>query len=647
MFTLLSKICEEDKQDIITPTLNEHKGSIVLARTTCGSGIIIHEGNVNQVKIVTDLEKLEIVAVTENVAPKNYPLRPITKLFIDEVNDINYYFPKTTPTYAYDILCKRANDIPEIKIALEKYPLKKESSIIKINEWLCKHHLYKYRFINYKDERCNNNSLYTFVDEFIITYIGHHAIWVKNKSYSRPEIDILPYNVKNLEDDSNWTKLFSYNKQFLRMFSITINAMITSSGPSIYMITVYPGCSFINFNTKKLITDFLKWLKDAMTNVNSITLVGFMSSFFGFPLLKASWPAHCGWKFVSDDCIISDDGLKVFLVDVAKFACKLSFTNYCEKWENKSVNYPKDLITKQEAKFINKSIEKVAVKATTILYNAVNAQISFLNTLLSPLSMTNFNRIEDMFFTRVLSTSAIILDKHIYYPVSSDAINFVHQAIRPQSILTINKIQPKSYDKYKLKSILDIIANGKYPSGKPKFVKTVTDNKLYIALCEVSIKNNLKIPVVFMENVHDSCYTFNTILTSVDIELARKIGGCKIKEISALQWDETIDISFVMKETVSSIDKININETDMLLENLLEITDLFPYKENDNIPNNLLLFSAFAVSYCRQQIHSLIAKIDSHFLGDVVCNHNYKEFWVKEGSVNLLENIKTEITKLN
>ncbi|WAH70987.1 EEV maturation protein [Eptesipox virus] len=645
MFTLLNKFCEENNQDFITPTLNEHKGSIVLARTDCGSGIIIYDDNIDQVKLITELEKLEIVAITEHAAPKPQPFKPISKLFIDESDNENYYFPKTTSSYAYDILCKRSENIPILKNALQKFYLDKNSSITKINEWLCKHYLYKYRFINYKDDRYTNTSTYTFIDEFIITFIGHHAIWVKSKIYSRPEMDVLPYNVEAIALKSNWTKMFSYNKQFLRMFTITINAIITSTGPLIYMISVYPGQTFINFNTKQLILDFITWIKDAMTNVNSITLVGFMSSFFGFPLLKASWPAHCGWKFVGNDCIISDDGLKIFLVDVAKFACGLSFSSYCEKWEKKSVCYPKDLISKQEAKIMIKSNEKIAYKATELLYKAVNAQVTSMNILLSPLSMFSFNKIEDMFFTRVLTISSAISDKDIYYPVGVDAVNFIYQAIRPKSILTINKIQPKNYDKYKLKSILNCIANGLYPSGKPKFVKTPLENKLYIALCEVNIKNNLKIPIIFMDDVHDSCYTFYTVLTSIDIELARKIGGCKIKEISALQWDESINISINMKETVVSIDKLKSEESDMLLENLLEITELFSNKDN-YIPNNLVLFSAFAVSYCRQKLHSLIAKIDSHFLGDVICNHNYKEFWIKEGCDKILEPIKTEITKL-
>ncbi|AUL80452.1 CPXV060 protein [Vaccinia virus] len=50
----------------------------------------------------------------------------------------------------------------------------------------------------------------TIVDSMTIGHIGHHYIWIKNlETYTRPEIDELPFDIKYISSDGLWARISS------------------------------------------------------------------------------------------------------------------------------------------------------------------------------------------------------------------------------------------------------------------------------------------------------------------------------------------------------------------------------------------------------------------------------------------------------
>ncbi|AAL69763.1 SPV024 putative EEV maturation protein [Swinepox virus] len=611
----------------ISSALNEYKFCIILARTNYGKGIIVYSGNLVYVQSMVDISDLEIIGITKYVEPYPKPIKPIGNLFIDELDTELFYSPKTSISPLIDILKKRFCNDDNIKTIIGSMTICGNVSVSEINYWMYRNGLYKYRFMNYRDSKITKDCEYTMIDEMVITYIGNHYIWVKNKAYNRPELDILPYNVENISLKNNWSKIFPYNRDLIKIIAISINAVITPTGPSIYMITTYPpGKTFINFDSNKLLSEFFKWLReDIMNNITTIILAGYFSSLFDFELLKASMSPHMGWSFIENDYMVSQDGLKIILMDFANFSFKLTLEEYCQYWNKNNAYNIKDLITKQEAKIKIKLLEKSSLKFISVLYDSIITQSVALNTLLSPWNVSLFNRIEDIIIVKSNYSAATHIGNSVYYPSGYDAFNFIQQSIQSKYVKTVGVSNPKSYSVYRLKSIVDIIGNESYPVGLPMYVKSFNEDKLYIALCKITIKNNIKIPIIFNDDINESSYTFYTPLTSIDIQLARKIGGYKIKEICGLQWEESVRVKKCIDDTIDNVGNIYTDKSDYVHNYLTQKTDLIAH--NDIYHMNTL-FAAFAVSYCRKKLHTLIENIDSHFLGDYVIKHNYRELWI-------------------
>ncbi|CAC21264.1 26L protein [Yaba-like disease virus] len=609
-----NKKCTND----ISSFLSEYKYSIILARNSDGKGVIVYSNNVSYAKSMLDLSSLEIVGVTKYVEPAPPPIKPISNLYIQSVETDTFYSPETSISPLIDILKLKSTKYNDLKEAIVKFlNLQGNVSVSELNNWMCINGMSKYRFLNYKDEKFfeNNLNTYTFLDEMSISYIGHHYIWVKNKNYIRPELDILPYNIRDINFKLEWKKLFILGKQFLKIFTFSVNSIITSTGPSIYMITTHPGKCFVNFNSSELVSTFLNWIVENMKGINTIALVGFFSSVFDIPLLKASWPNNSGWNFIGNEYIVSDNGLKVHLIDALKFSCNDSVSDYVNNWTSNNITLNKDFISKQEAKIMSKIFEKNACKYTTLLYDAVNNNIAYLDSMLSPVCTMLSFCVEDMILLKAMHLAAEKDNKKFYVP-GNTITDVIFQAIRSTSVKTKEVADKKPFYKYKLKSVLSVIESGSYPVGKPRYVKTLTDGKLYIALCKITVKKDIKIPIIHLEDMSESCCTFFATLTSVDIALVRKIGGYIIKEIEVIEWEDSVKVNKI-SELITIINKINTES----LVNRFEKGKIFP-KINENRCSDLLLFYAFAASYCRERVHNLIKEIDSHYLGNVVLKHN-------------------------
>ncbi|AAR07383.1 26L [Yaba monkey tumor virus] len=618
MLGLFNLFNNKKSTDDVSSFLNRYKYSIILARNNDGKGVIVHANNASHAKCMLNLSLLEIVGITKYVEPSPLPDKPISNLHIQSVDTETYYSPETSTSPLIDILrlkSKQYHDLNEFVLKLSKQG---NVSISEINNCMCLNGMSKYRFFNYKDERFieKEKNLYTFLDEMNISYIGHHYIWVKDKNYVRPDLDILPYNIKSINFNAEWKKLPMFNEQFLNFFTFSINSIITSTGPSIYMISTYPGKCFVNFDSNKLIITFLGWITENMKDVNTIALIGFFSSVFDIPLLKASWNNSHGWNFVGDEYIISNNGLKVYLIDALNFSYNCSVSDYVSSWTTSNVELNKDFIFEQEARLTIKRLKKVSSACTTTLHNAVVNHISYLNSELYPMCFFSFFCLEDMIILKAMYLSAEEDNKQIYVPAGNTTTDIIFQSIRAYSVKTKDVSNKKIFYRYKLKSVLSVIESGLYPVGKPRHVKLSTNGKLYIALCKITIDRDIKIPIIHLNNIPEYCSTFFASLTSVDISLVKKIGGYIIEEIEAIEWDDYIKINKI-SELISILSKVN---TDLLI-NKFERGKIFP-KVNECQFNNLLPFYAFAASYCRERVHNLIKKIDSHFLGNVVIKHN-------------------------
>ncbi|QHG62585.1 EEv maturation [Cetacean poxvirus 1] len=641
LLNFLSRIIDDKETDNITPLLSKYKMCVILAKTKYGQGIIIHLQNIKDIKSKIDLCLLDIVGITEYAEPVPPPKGVMPKFYMNSIDNCNHYSPSTSSIPLMDILHRRSQECPEIRKAISEYwneNCDNMYSIMDINNWLCEHNLSKYRFVTVKNTRNKSKiqNTCTVVDTMIICHIGFHAIWTKDYTkYIRPEIDILRYDVKSLSKSNMWNTLCY--KQIGRIITISINAIITHDGAvTPYMITTYPGTTFINMDDpEQLILEFLDWLREDVTSSQcSVTLVGYYTNIFGFTILKSYFPYHSNnkWSFVGD-YLVYNNGIKVKLLDVLDFSCGLSVKEYVDMWSSHKefCSPPTDLLTKKEATCNITSLTKSAIEYTTCLYSAFTSQQDVLNILFSPCDMINYSSIEDLFVINAL-TKISLNEVRIYTPTSGSLQSFIYEAIRLNFIdsINVNVHNYNNYSIFKLKSVIDVIFSSSYPLGKPRYVQHGTIGKLYIALCEVKRRKDVRIPVIsFDEN--NTLDHFDTVLTSVDIENAINIGGYSIKETGAIEWDVSSTIfSSYFNNCVCNIKNVKVDQTDLLLDQILNVSEVLTHKDEPNMDSRLLVFYAFAASYCRVALHNSISKIDSHFLSDSIIKHNYNSICIKE-----------------
>ncbi|QED21115.1 EEV maturation protein [Borealpox virus] len=599
----------------------------ILARNDEGHGILIYNDNIDSVMSMMNITKLEAIGLTHCTKLRSSPPLPICRLFMDEIDHESYYSPKTSGYPLIDIIRKRSHEQGDIALALERYGIKNTDSISEINEWLSSKGLACYRFVKFNDYRkqkySKKFSRYTIIDSMIIGHIGHHYIWIKNvKTYTRPEIDVLPFDINFIARDELWVRISSLDQTHIKTISVSVYGAITDNGPMPYMISTYPGNTFVNFNSvKDLILDFLDWINDIMTSTRTIILVGYMSDLFDIPLLTVYWPNNCGWK-IYNNTLISSDGARVIWMDAYKFSCGLSLRNYCYHWGSKPESRPFDLIKKSDAKRDIKSLVKESMASLKSLFEAFETQSGALEVLMSPCKMFSFSRIEDMFLTSVINRVSENTEMGMYYPTNDIPSIFIESSICLDNIIVNNQ----ESNKYRIKSVLDIISSKQYPAGRPNYVKNGTKGKLYIALCKVTIpSDNNHIPVVYHDD--DNTTTFVTVLTSVDIETATR-AGYSIVELGALQWDDNIpELKDCLLDSIKMIYELNAPTTNKLLEQLIENINF------NNGTSLISLFYTFAISYCRAFVYSIMETIDNEYISQ----YNYKELYISSSYKDINE----------
>ncbi|ABD52505.1 EEV maturation protein [Vaccinia virus] len=607
---------------------------IILARNEEGHGILIYDDNIDSIMSMMNITRLEVIGLTTHCTKlRSSPPIPMSRLFMDEIDHESYYSPKTSDYPLIDIIRKRSHEQGDIALALERYGIENTDSISEINEWLSSKGLACYRFVKFNDYRKQMYRKFprcTIVDSMIIGHIGHHYIWIKNlETYTRPEIDVLPFDIKYISRDELWARISSsLDQTHIKTIAVSVYGAITDNGPMPYMISTYPGNTFVNFNSvKNLILNFLDWIKDIMTSTRTIILVGYMSNLFDIPLLTVYWPNNCGWK-IYNNTLISSDGARVIWMDAYKFSCGLSLQDYCYHWGSKPESRPFDLIKKSDAKRNSKSLVKESMASLKSLYEAFETQSGALEVLMSPCRMFSFSRIEDMFLTSVINRVSENTGMGMYYPTNDIPSLFIESSICLDYIIVNNQ----ESNKYRIKSVLDIISSKQYPAGRPNYVKNGTKGKLYIALCKVTVPTNDHIPVVYHDD--DNTTTFITVLTSVDIETAIR-AGYSIVELGALQWDNNIpELKNGLLDSIKMIYDLNAVTTNNLLEQLIE-------NINFNNSSIISLFYTFAISYCRAFIYSIMETIDPVYISQF----SYKELYVSSSYKDINESM-SQMVKL-
>lgn len=262
------------------------------------------------------------------------------------------------------------------------------------------------------------------------------------------------------------------------------------------------------------------------------------------------------------------------------------------------------------------------------LYEAFETQSGALEVLMSPCRMFSFSRIEDMFLTSVINRVSENTGMGMYYPTNDIPSLFIESSICLDYIIVNNQ----ESNKYRIKSVLDIISSKQYPAGRPNYVKNGTKGKLYIALCKVTVPTNDHIPVVYHDD--DNTTTFITVLTSVDIETAIR-AGYSIVELGALQWDNNIpELKNGLLDSIKMIYDLNAVTTNNLLEQLIE-------NINFNNSSIISLFYTFAISYCRAFIYSIMETIDPVYISQF----SYKELYVSSSYKDINESM-SQMVKL-
>ncbi|AUL80451.1 CPXV060 protein [Vaccinia virus] len=241
-----------------------------------------------------------------------------------------------------------------------------------------------------------------------------------------------------------------------------------------YMISTYPGNTFVNFNSvKNLILNFLDWIKDIVTSTRTIILVVYMSNLFDITLLTVYWPNNSACK-IYNNTFISSDGARVIWLDAYKFSCGLSLQDYCYHWGSNPESRQFDLIKKTDARRNSKSLVKESMASLKSLSEAFETQAGALEVLMSPCRMFSYSRIEDRFLTSVIYRVSENTGMGMYYPTNDIPALFIESSICLDYIIVNNQ----ESNKYRIKSVLDIISSKQYPAGRPIYVKNGTKGKL-------------------------------------------------------------------------------------------------------------------------------------------------------------------------
>ncbi|AWU47061.1 EEV maturation protein [Sea otter poxvirus] len=635
MFTVLGKMCivgersSEEMDDSIEQTLTTYSHSMVVACTTFGKGVLITHNSLHLARSMLHMHSLEVLCTRYIIHCIDTIEPPISAFTMYESETETYYSPKPSDSPLSDIILKKANTCMDLLRAVYvHWPNDGLQSFADINNWLYKVGLYNYRLEHYRNIRKLRNPPpdLTIIDDMTIGMLGYHSIWIKNiDKYVRPELDVLQYDLINIAKEHSWTQSLT---RLSKRITITMYIAVGLNNNDVVPmnISMYPGPTFTRTAmSHNIVEDMLDWLDYKGQFYKAITVIGFLSTFLDIILIHETiTKGNLHWMRINEYTIMSPHGSIIEFVDIYRYALNMSFGDYCEYWGVHNPHVTRDMYPIADMLRYNDMIAECCKDAAQSLFAAVTNQQAMLACIMSISEISRFRSIEHMFLT-----NAAILgcgsNMRIYYPVHPSAIEFITHAMHSETIksLIVKNVNSR---KVQIQKLLKVISQNQYPLGKPSFVYIPDPDKLYIAVCDVRVDKNLRIPVL-----HHDEDVFCTPLTSVDIETIKRIGGYKIRILGALQWDSCDKILLSGISNIShTIEHLNSKQsTDIMTKITSSSTSLLDDNCDDDRHENIVI-NAFAVSYCRARVHNAISKIDSHFRANYVTQHNYMSIWLRE-----------------
>ncbi|QRI42854.1 putative EEV maturation protein [Cheloniid poxvirus 1] len=522
-----------------------------------------------------------------------------------DIDTHNYYIPSSSSLL--DILKKRACDL---ELEDLNYALIGDNSnlyykdMTYMNNWLFTKGLLDYKFVLLRDvDKCYKqyNKKNTIID-IIHRDNRQYNIWVKNViEYCSPDYILWLHDLKAAAED-DWLRYdnrineLSADKLYTFEFIVILENNIKHL--RVGTIIVHPNKIIANGTSDNIILDFLSYVEELIYHHNSsIVLAGYFLEFFESPILLEFISSSSEWALISNCLVHIRTGYEAVIFDASLFFQPSTKSEYVKYWTKKVLKYNnffKD--EKQIEKYIRKK-DSEAIDRVCYLHAAVYNHITYLmdNFKISGFDF-KFSGLLDILLFGTLHKD----NNNVFYPRRRSVIDVLSESIYADFYF-ISEVG-KTSKKIECKNMFPMIIENYFPKGKPYFTHTPNEDRLSICLCEVTVCNDIKNPLLYSKK-DISARRFIGIFTSVDINTAVELRGYKIRVIGCLEWPEKhkiFNINSVYLESLLAERRLDILHSYILKCNITEDIAI-----RDGVKNNLPILS-FLVSYCRSYTYKLL-----------------------------------------
>lgn len=606
-------------------------GDEVCALLPCHSGIVVSDATVDLAQMLCAVERARVVAARA-IAPR--ARAPISEMFMDEIASDAMFSPNSTsPPALRAVLFRRATleEDDQLLQALLAHGSEAELgfSQVSINAWLEKHGFGDMLLVTAKQLRQQGTSLgnRTLVDAMNVAYIGRHSIWVRCwDEYSRPEIDVMRFNVAALRDPDFWgiLRVPSLAVSAVPSVAVVMHTRATKDGVSPYMISTFPRNVFVDEESPELLlVHFLRWLRTCFSSsTRRLHVVSFLGTVYLHPLLQQHWPKQrTGWRLVGSRLVFKHKYVAV-LVDAARFACGATLREYCSEWAGRAPRVLADMVPADCVRNAALNAD-AAMAAAEVLHAAYSAQQTALRGIMPACCADRFPCLGSMALANAAFVGMCSENVRLCFPAHPTAVAFVRESMLYDSVSTLCGSAAESGGDMFLRSVLQHVAAGWYPVGMPYFTRTCNPARLSIALCRVSRKSSVQIPFLFSKEC-PRAQTFDAVLTSVDISTAVRLGGYKISITSAIEWEASRQVLKPgFHQIITCAHASGCENVCRLVSWLSSSPDVLHSQVLGAGADECLLLAAFAVSYCREKTHAAVAAMDNHFFSAHVAECAY------------------------
>lgn len=614
MLDFLSKVCGVSPawDELLLPT-DLVPGEYALATARDGKTIVLHTKNLRSAAVVLPSLRLTRVVRTFVGPPAEERAAPSVQRFAILPRDAPACFIPGSASPLLDILRRRAEDEPDLRAALEASPPLECRTLDEANQWLADAGLYELRMVSADALRRLGTPLrrQTLLDVMNVCYLGTFAVWIKDPAaYARPNAEVLAHDVPAAAAPAAWAQPHLHTPSGNSVCAWFCYALAPSGALRLSSIVTHPGPTFRASTPRLVARDFLMWL---CTCKARMTVYGFYSSFFDAQQVAAL--AGGGWTRLSENTLLSKLGNRVTFVDAALFAPGMLFSEYCEFWAGASVDAPQDVVLGDEPAAV---AEDAALDAARALMDAATAHQAALARIFPSCDMAAFGGIREMVLANAARGCGAC-------PMHASALSMVEAALFLEEA---GEAGPDARC-FRIASCLREVSTKEFPVGKPRFAERAPREAQYIALCEVERDPDVRIPVLF-DPADAERLRFSRVLTSVDVETARRVGGHRVRVVAALVWERSDTVLKAgLEAQLAATRELNAPQTSNLMTRLASLPLALA---GDGSPSARCsaVVRAFAASYCRRAVHEHIERVDCHFSGHFVTRHGHDRLWLRE-----------------